>query len=202
METNAPPITDPRWAIFNTQGFACSCGERHVGLFPINMHHPLGWQGKDEYEADKDLRMDGDFLSSHFCVVQGKFFAVRARLPLQIQGAAPSAFMYTAWASLDRDDFERFYDCYRNNKIDPSARARARLVNRIGGYPDTQNLVGTTFQDLDGGPPVLIIHGMQAGMNNEHPLLIEQRVGIGIDRMLELFAAYNHDMRGGIPLTN
>ncbi len=202
METNAPEIADPRWHTFTTQGFACSCGERHVGLFPINLHHPVGWQGKDDYEPDDAMRLDGDFLSSNFCVVQGKFFAMRARLPIRIIGAAPFAFMYTVWANLDRAEFEQFFSDYRNNKLNPATRVRARLVNRIGGYPDTYNLVGTAFQDMDGGPPVLIVHGMQAGMNNQHPLLVEQREGIGIDKMLELFAAYDHDMRGGIPPTN
>ena len=48
----------------------------------------------------------------------------------------------------------------------------------------------------------MLVHGIQAGPNNEHPMLAEQRNGIGVNRMLELFAAYGHDMRGGIPLAN
>lgn len=203
METNAASVlTDPRWSAFNTQGFACACGERHVGLFPIHLHHPLGWQGKDEYEADTAIRLDGDFLSANFCIIGGKVFAMRVRLPLQMRGAAPAAFMFTAWASLDRLDFEAFVEAYRTGKLDPNARARARLVNRVGGFPDSFNLMGSAFQQVDGGPPVLIVHGIQAGANNAHPMLAEQRDGIGVDRMLELFAAYSHDMRGGISLAN
>lgn len=195
-------LADPRWSAFITQGFACSCGERHVGLFPIHLHHPIGWQGKDEYESDEPLRMDGDFLSGNFCVVQGKFFAMRVRLPLRMRGAEPAAFMFTAWASMDRDDFESFHAAYRANRLSPDAKARGRLVNRVGGFPDSYNLMGSVFQDEDRGPPVLIVHGLQAGPNNAHPLLREQREGIGVDRMLELYAAYGHDMRGGIPLAN
>lgn len=195
-------LTDPRWSAFNTQGFACSCGERHVGLFPINLHHPVGWTGKDEYEPDEPLRTEGDFLSGNFCVVQGKFFAMRMRLPLRIKGAEPAAFMFTVWASLDRDDFLAFHNAYSTNRLSTDVKVRARLVNRVGGYPDTFNLMGSAFQEPDRGPPVLIIHGIQAGPNNAHPLMAEQREGIGVDRVLELFAAYGHDMRGGIPLTN
>jgi hypothetical protein len=33
-------LDDPRWAKFNEEGFACSCGQRHVGLFPIQMQTP------------------------------------------------------------------------------------------------------------------------------------------------------------------
>jgi len=203
LETSADSVlSDPRWNAFNSQGFACSCGERHVGPFPIHLHHPVGWNGADAYEDDNALRMDGDFLSSSFCVVGGKFFAMRMRLPVQIHGAEPTVFLYTAWASMDRLDFESFADAYRTGKFVQDARVSARLVNRIAGYPDTYNLSGSAFQQLDGSPPALLIHGLQAGPNNKHPLLVEQRAGIGVDRMLELFAAYNHDMRNGIPLAN
>ncbi len=203
METNAGSVLDdPRWNAFNTQGFECSCGERHVGLFAIHLHHPVGWQGADDYAADADLRLDGNFLSSNYCVLDGKFFALRARLPLQMRGAAPAAFMFTVWASLDRIDFEAFTRDYRNNTLSRNNKVRARLVNRVGGYPDSYNLMGTAFQEMDGGPPLLLIHGVQAGVNNEHPLLGEQRHGIGMDRMLELFAAYGHEMRAGFSKAN
>ncbi len=203
METTADSVlSDPRWNAFNSQGFACSCGERHVGPFPIHLHHPVGWIGADTYEDDNALRMDGDFLSSNFCVLGGKFFAMRMRLPVQLRGAEPTVFLYTVWASMDRVDFESFANAARTGKHAQDFRVSARLVNRVGGYPDTYNLTGSAFQQLDGSPPALLIHGLQAGPNNQHPLLLEQRDGIGVDRMLELFAAYNHDMRNGIPLAN
>ena len=201
METNTSSVLDdPRWHTFTTQGFACSCGEHHVGLFPIHLHHPVGWQGSDEYAADVDLQLEGNFLSSNYCVLEGKFFALRTRLPIQMRGAAPAAFMFTAWASLDRIDFESFTRDYRNGTLNKNNKVRARLVNRVGGYPDTFNLMGTAFQDLDGGPPLLLVHGVQAGMNSEHPLLADQRHGIDVDRMLSLFAAYGHEMR--VPVAN
>ncbi|HEX5006221.1 MAG TPA: DUF2199 domain-containing protein, partial [Hyphomonadaceae bacterium] len=99
-------LEDPRWQTFNTQGFACSCGDRHIGLFPIHIHHPIGWPGPKDYEPDSALRLDGNFLSGNYCVWEGKYFSMRMRLPLQIRGAEPAAFMFTVWASLNRADFE------------------------------------------------------------------------------------------------
>lgn len=203
METNTDSVlNDPRWNAFNTQGFACSCGETHVGLFPIHLHHPLGWEGTDDYQPDDALTMNGNFLSVSFCVLGGKFFAIRMRLPFRMHGAEPSAFVHTVWASLDRDDFERFVDAYRTGNIDEKMRVRARLVNRVGGFPDTFNLMGSAFPQADRGPPLLLIHGIQTPEHTNHPLMVEQRNGINVDRMLELFAAYQHDMRNGIPRTN
>lgn len=74
----------------------------------------------------------------------------------------------------------------------------ARLVNRLSGYPDTGNLMGSAFQQEDGAPPILLIHGPQPDNDPKHPLIEEQRQGIGVDRMLELFAAYGHDMRANL----
>ena len=76
-------LNDPRWKAFNERGFACACGERHAGLFPINIHHPIGWPGANDYAPDDALRLDGNFLSANFCVWDGKYFAMRMRLPQQ-----------------------------------------------------------------------------------------------------------------------
>jgi hypothetical protein len=194
----ASVLDDPRWQAFNAQGFACSCGERHVGLFPIHMQLPMGWPGPKDYEPDSALRLDGDFLSANYCVWEGKYFSMRMRLPIQIRGAQPAAFMYTVWASLNRPDFEGYLDAVQNKRLSNVARAQARLVNRLSGYPDTFKLMGTAFQQEDGGPPILLIHGQQPDNDSQHPLIDEQRQGIGVDRMLELFAAYQHDMRANL----
>lgn len=185
---------DPRWRALHNEGLVCSCGERHVGLFPIHMQSPLGWPGPKTYEPDEALRMDGDFLSREFCVWEGKYFSMRVRLPLQISGAAPAAFMYTAWASFNRSDFEGYLEARRTGKLNNNARAPARLVNRLSGFPDTFKLMGSAFQQDDGGPPLLLVHGPQPDNDANHPLLSQQRQGIGIDRMFELFAAYEHKM--------
>lgn len=193
----ASVLDDPRWRTFNGQGFACSCGERHVGLFPMHVHHPLGWPGPNEYEPDDALRLEGNFLSGNYCVWDGKYFAMRMRLPIQIRGAAPAAFMFTAWVSLNGPDFEGYLQAQKENRLNNVARAQARLVNRLSGYPDTFNLMGTAFQQEDGGLPLLLVHGAQPDNAADHLLIREQREGIDLDRALELFAAYQHDMRAG-----
>lgn len=195
MADDPSVLNDPRWRAFTEKGFDCSCGERHVGLFPIHMHHPLNWPGSNDYEPEEALRMDGNFLSPNVCVWDGKYFALRTRLPLQIAGAQPHAFMYTVWASFDRPDFEAHLAALKNNTLNNMTRTMARLVNRIGGFPDTSMLMGSAFQQEDRGPPILLIHGPQPNNSSSHPLIHEQRHGIGVDRMLELFSHYGHDMR-------
>ena len=188
-------LDDPRWAKFHEEGFACSCGERHVGLFPIQMQTPKGWPGEPVYEPNAALRMDGNFLSQDFCVMEGKYFAMRMRLPVAIRGAEPAAFMYTVWASLNQAEFEVYVDDARRSELRANARAPARLVNNINGYVNSGGLMGSALHQEDGGYPVLLLHGPQPDNDPNHTLLSDQRHGIGVDRMLELFAAYGHDMR-------
>lgn len=192
----ANTAADPRWQAFNQTGFACSCGERHVGLFPINMLTPVGWAGAQDYAEDSAVVLDRTFLSPRFAVWEGQSYAIRMRLPLMIKGATPAAFMYTVWASVDRIHFQNYVEAWRNGTLANLRQFSARLVNRLGGHHDTANLVGVAFEENDGQLPMLLLTGPQPYTNRpDHPLLTEQRHGIGFDRVLELFVAYNHDMR-------
>ena len=194
---------DPRWQAFNQDGFACSCGERHVGLFPVNMLTPAVWDGSKEYAPDEEIELDRTFISANYCVWQGQNFAMRMRLPLQMRGAAPAAFMYTVWAAVERANLETYLAARRQNTLNNDTRFPARLVNRIAGHHDTSNLMGVAFQQEDGWPPLLLLAGQQPYTNRpDHPILDEQRQGIGLDRALELFAAYDHDMRPAASANN
>ena len=196
MSANLNVLDDPRWTAFNQTGFVCSCGERHVGLIPINMLMPLGWDGPTTYQPDSQLTLTGNFLSESYCVWEGQSFAIRMRLPLQMRGAAPHAFMYTVWASVDRPRFEAFLEAKATNNFNSKTYFPARLISRIAGHHDTANLMGAAFQQEDGGPPLLLLVGPQPYTNlPDNPIIAEQKDGIGLDRALDLLAAYGHDMR-------
>ena len=188
-------LDDPRWHAFNQTGFQCSCGERHVGLFPLHMQVPMGWPGEPSYEPNSAIRMDGNFLSYDFSVLEGKYFAMRMRLPISMQGSGPIVFMYSVWGAMNRPDFEAFVKATLDKTMNGKVHAPGRLANNISGYTSSANLMGTAFQQDDGGYPLLLLHGQQDANDPNHLLLHEQRHGISLDRALELFAAYGHDMR-------
>lgn len=186
---------DPRWQAFNAQGLKCSCGETHVGLFPINMLVPAGWQGSKDYEPDDAVRTDGTFISENYCVFEGKAFAIRMRLPLRIRGAAPAAFTYTVWGAVNQVQFESYVAARKSNNLRNGSQAPATLCNRVGGYEDTFNLTGVAFQQGDGYPPMLLIMGPQQYNKADHKLIEDQKNGIDFDKALAMFAEYGHDMR-------
>lgn len=176
-------------------GFACSCGQRHVGPFPINMLMPIGWDGPETYEDDAALDMTRSFISSNYCVWQGESFALRVRLPVAIHGAAPMVFMFTGWANVMPEDFKAYVHARNTNTLNNNVQFPARLINRLAGYHDTANLVGAAFQQEDGAPPLFLLTNAQPFTNRpDHPLILDQRHGIGFDKMMELFAIYGHSM--------
>ena len=195
LATGKSVLDDPRWRTFNEAGFACSCGQRHVGLFPIHIAAPAGWSGPKEYQDDAALTLDGNFLSNSYCVSEGKYFAARMFLPLQMHGAAPAAFSFTVWASMERADFEALATARKNGTANNRVQARARLVNRLSGFANTMNLMGASFQQEDRPISLLLIAGPQLPELQNHELIQQQKDGIDVNRMLELFAAYGHDMR-------
>lgn len=190
---------DTRWKALAADGLPCSCGERHVGLFPIHMLTPAGWVASPEYQPDEAMTMDGDFISANFSVRESKYFAIRMRLPIPLVGLPTQALMYTVWTALDRPDFEAYFEAVRTGRLKRDARAPARLINRIRGFPDTFGLMGAGFQQTEGGGPYLLLDMKQADRRDNHPLAIEQRNGASLDRILELYAAQNHEMRPGQP---
>ena len=197
--SSIPAIEDPRWIAFNKDGLTCSCGERHVGLFPINIAYPINYPGSKTYEDNAALSLDRDFLSWDYNVWLPDHYAMRMRLPLQIAGAPPWAFMFTLWGALGVESFKAYVEARKSGNIQPGTKARALIANQLAGFKDiTLNLQGTAFLDPDNGPPILLIHGPQPDTRSIHPLISEQRNGISIDRMFELFAAYDHDMRGAM----
>ena len=138
METDtASVLDDPRWHAFNSEGFACSCGERHVGLFPINMQAPMGWPGPKEYENDNALRTDGNFLSSQFMRL-GREVLRDADAPAADHPWRPAGGFHVHCVGKPRKvDFEAYLEARREGKLKNDARARARLVNRISGFENT-----------------------------------------------------------------
>ncbi len=197
MAAAADITTDPRWAKLHGAGVDCPCGQHHVGLVTLSMLKPAGWPGAAEYEPDEALRMDGDFLSPHYSVNEGKYFALRMSLPVRVKGTTGPASMFFVWASVNRPDFEGYVAAKNAGKLDDKARAQARLVNRIAGLPDTFGLMGMAIQQTD-GPPLLLLLNDPDGKGKAHPLIDDQRQGIDFDKLLEIYAANGHDFRSNL----
>ena len=106
--TGVSVLDDPRWTAFNRTGFACSCATHMSGWCRSTCRFRWAGLGRTEYQPDEALAtLDGDFLSTHYCVSEGRPSALRVRLPLQMRGAAPAAFVHRM-GTVSRADFEAY----------------------------------------------------------------------------------------------
>lgn len=177
------------------QGAPCSCGQHHTGLIDLTFVQPADWGNAPAREPQENLRMDGDFMSDEFAVREGKYFAIRCVLPLPVIGCSPPASPLVVWASVEKPDFEKLAANPRPEPTNPPERFQARLVNRIGGYPNTFGLLGVAFPQAD-SPPLFVLGKPPGDAPDLHPLVKEHRDGMTFDRLLEVYAAQGHDMRG------
>lgn len=185
---------DPRWVKFNGPGLKCSCGETHVGLIALSMLRPAGFPATAPVEPNSALRMTGNFISKDYCVWDGKYFSIRMSMPMAIQGVPAPALLLSVWASVDEANFKAYVAAVSGSTLNPQAQAQARLVNRIAGFPDTFGLMGVAFQQPNEPPVFLALHGPD-GKESSNPLIPEQRNGVTLDRLFEIYAENNHDMR-------
>lgn len=178
---------DPRWIKLTTVGVACSCGDRHQGVFPVSKAAPAGWSKPAVYEPNKALRTDGDFLSEDFCVIGGEFFAIRCTLDLPIKEAA-ELMRFGVWAAVSKEDFGdylRAFDLHDGK----NGEAFGRLMDKLEGYYDTYALDAALFAQDNYQRPKMVLR------DGPHPLIGDQRQGISFNRLLELYAAAGHDIR-------
>ncbi|MEP7210335.1 MAG: DUF2199 domain-containing protein [Alphaproteobacteria bacterium] len=185
---------DPRWVKFNGPGLDCSCGEHHVGLIALSMLRPAGFPEAIAPDSNSQLHTVGNFISQDYCVWEGKYFAIRMSLPMAIQGIPAPALLLSVWGSVDESTFKAYIAAMNAGTLNPQAQAQARLVNRIAGFSDTFGLLGAAFQQPNEPPLLLMLTGAD-GKPSDHKLIFEQRNGITLDRLFDIYAENNHDMR-------
>lgn len=116
-------------------------------------------------------------------LIESIFFA-RACLELPVHGEA-EPFIWGVWVSLSGPSFETF-------KTSLEMTARSHLGPFFGWlsaalplYSSTENLK-TLLHLRDGIRPHLELEP------TDHPLAVEQRNGISVDRVAEIYAYYEH----------
>ncbi|MBZ9648240.1 DUF2199 domain-containing protein [Sphingobium sp. 3R8] len=162
-----------------------SCDQEHRWPFDLAAHAPDPWPHVPEYEPNGALRMDGDFLSEDFCVLNGEHFFVRCILTIPVQGMCDD-FGFGCWSTLSRQNFEKYIEGF--DSIHPSQEElwSGWLCNRLADF-DGNEAIGVWVQLRPGRKrPLLWV------MDDDYPLAVAQEHGISADRMMEIFAYYGH----------
>ncbi|MFI5490631.1 DUF2199 domain-containing protein [Micromonospora echinaurantiaca] len=157
------------------QGFVCrGCGRRHEGLpFSYGAQAPAYW--RDEFGSD-----ERSLLEDETCIIQAEYYFVRARLVIPVIDADVD-FDWGVWVSLSRDNFRRTLDLWATPGREQEPPYFGWLSTQLPAYPmDTLNLKTEVHTDRVGTRPHVILEP------TDHPLAVEQRTGITMERVQEI----------------
>lgn len=161
--------------------FKCgSCGETHEGMPSFGASAP--WSYYDIPEAERAARCD---LGSHDCVIDGRWFFVRACLEIPVLGH-DEPFTWGVWVSLSEPNFLEWLKSFDQDRRSHLGPYFGWLNAWLSPYPETVNLK-TMVHLRDGGIRPYIALGP-----TDHPLAVEQREGITVERVAELYALMAH----------
>jgi hypothetical protein len=162
--------------------YAClTCGEAHEGVPSLGSAAPLYYYSIPEAERGARCHLD-----SETCTVDGEFFFVRGCLEVPILGES-EPFVWGVWTSLSSGNFERFRRLLDQTNRSSEGPFFGWLSASLRGYPDTENLRTRVHLRDDGMRPFIELEP------TDHPLAVEQRSGITLDRVGVILSHYAHE---------
>lgn len=161
--------------------FKCTCcNEWHEGMPTYAADAPLFLYGIPEEE-----RKHRCVLQSDTCVVDDRLYFVRGCIEIPVDGAN-EPFVWGVWVSLSAQSFEDFVACLDTRKRAHIGPFFGWLSAELPLYPSTENLKTPVHLRDDGIRPHIELEP------TDHPLAVEQRNGITVDRVAEIYAYYEH----------
>ncbi len=191
MATPQSPLDqDARWQRLTHTGLRCkSCGQIHKGLLDLATPAPAYWDRLPEGEPNSALGDRTHVLTKDFCIVDGEHYFVRCVLRLPIAGAGEKFLWYGVWSSLSAKNFQLYRDTFDSPDQAKLGPWFGWFANHLQGYPETLSLKCKVHPQSGGARPFIELEP------TDHPLAVEQREGVTLDRLLEIFAVNGHDIR-------
>ncbi|TXI33329.1 MAG: DUF2199 domain-containing protein [Aquipseudomonas alcaligenes] len=164
--------------------FKCACCDDIIEGIPT-----FGWKYPISYlDVPKERREKDVFLTEDLCVIADKWFFVRGCLEIPVIGH-DDPFIWGVWVSLSEDNFMAFQDLLGIEKRAHNGPYFGWLNASINIYPETENLKTMVHIRDDGNRPYIELEP------TDHPLALEQRNGITIERVAEIYANRMHGLK-------
>ena len=179
-----PPLT-PAQQLQSGRWRCGTCDVEHGWPFDLAAHAPDPWHGDQAYEHNGALRYDGDFLSEDFCVLDGKYFMIRAVLQIPVQEVG-GIFGFGCWSTLSRENFDKYIQGFDTSEYPDTGPWSGWLCNQLADYIGADPLAVWVQPRADRQRPLLWV------MDDDHPLAIAQEEGVTAERVLEIFKFYGH----------
>lgn len=153
-----------------------SCGSTHTGLaYSFAAPAPDAWaalRGQPRPESE---------LGGEQCVIGGEHFFIRGLIEIPVRGGEHPVFSWNVWSSLSRENFERASALWHSpDRVKEPPYFGWMSVELAPVYPPTTNLKLNLHTRELGRRPFLEVEP------TSHPLAVEQREGITVERVREL----------------
>jgi hypothetical protein len=154
-------------------------------MFDLGADAPDHWGAVESVEPNNALRLDGDFLSEDFCVIDGESFLVRCLFEIPVRGFERK-FGYGCWSTLSRENFNLYVEGFDDGACADAGPWFGWFSNSLRGFEETLNQPCRVSPRPGRQRPVI---GLE---DPDHQLARAQDEGITPERLLELYAAYGH----------
>jgi hypothetical protein len=129
---------------------------------------------------------EGSVLEDETCIIQAQHYFVRARLVIPVLDAEED-FEWGVWVSLSRDNFGRILDLWTTQGREQEPAYFGWLSTHLPPYAtETLNLKTEVHTERVGARPHVVIEP------TDHPLAVEQRSGITMERVREIAGKLLH----------
>lgn len=162
-----------------------TCDQLHKGMFALAPFAPDPWRGAQTYEPNSAIRLDGDFLSEDFCVIDSKNFLIRATLEIPVHGT-DETFSFGAWSTLSLPNFKKYLAGFDTGEYPDIGPWPGWLCNQLEQYLGNDPIAVWVEPQPNHQRPRLFVQ------DDIHPLAIDQDNGISPERVLEIYGYYNH----------
>lgn len=163
--------------------FRCaSCGQVHAGpVFAFAAPAPLAWEALPAAERREPSVLDGEL-----CVIRGTDFFIRGLIEIPVIGS-DQVFAWNVWSSLSKANFDRAVQMWDRPERVSEPPYFGWLANDLAmAYPTTLNLKLNVHSRELGRRPFLEVKP------TDHPLALEQRNGISLERVHQINARILH----------
>lgn len=157
-----------------------TCGETHEGIPDLAFDAPHQYASLSEEQR----RTIGE-LTSDTCVIAGEDFFVRGCLEIPIHGRS-DPFAWGVWVSLSAKSYARYLELFDDRERVAGPPFFGWLCNNVPEYPATANLKTDVHVRPYPQRPAIVLQP------THHPLAIDQRDGISIERLCEIITSVRH----------
>jgi hypothetical protein len=157
-----------------------TCGELHKGMPGFGATAPLSY-----YAIPEPERPSRCALGNNDCVIDRTSFFVRGCLEIPVHGAN-EPLIWGIWVSLSELSFKAWLKIFEEERRSHVAPFFGWLDAWLKPYPDTMNLKSRVHLRDHGLRPTIELEP------TDHPLALEQRNGISVGRVAEIYAIMMH----------